>query len=170
MTVNDDPGGADAAPPPHTECPWTGYSKVVEWGHRHGMPWCIHANETFGSLLGYVRAPDTLKVDDELPVSVHGGITAVEGQWLGFDMLHVGDWWDADHLADLNVPPPPTEIQQHMERLAAIFPFQTRSRTIQDARDEVHHLADQVAELAGIAGELKDINWPPADSDQPRQE
>ncbi|MEV0759606.1 hypothetical protein [Nocardia sp. NPDC050435] len=130
----------------HVDCPWTSYSEVVRWGRHHGLPWCIHGNE-FG-LTAYVRAPGNVCASLDLEVSVHGGLTAHDGQWVGFDTAHAGDWWRRSHLSDLNIEPGPafdllTEMMSSLRQGSPAW-------TVNDVQAEVVQLADQIHDLSQL--------------------
>ena len=70
---------------------------VVDSGTEDGIQWATCRAPLYGAINGYVRIPDGhpwagLDYDD-IDVKVHGGLTFGDGEWIGFDALHLGDYW-----------------------------------------------------------------------------
>lgn len=71
---------------------------ALEGGVRNGIWWCVARNTVFGSVNGYVRVPDDhplhgLDYDELDDIDVHGGVSFADGDWIGFDTAHFGDYW-----------------------------------------------------------------------------
>jgi len=71
---------------------------IREWT-AHGMRCAVVVNP-FGGCNGYVKLPTgyprAWQSYDDINVDAHGGLTygPDEDGWVGFDTLHMGDWWD----------------------------------------------------------------------------
>jgi hypothetical protein len=79
--------------------------KVVDSGEESGIRWTTCEAPLYGAVNGYVRIPKGhpwhgLGYDD-IDVRVHGGLTYSEGDWIGFDCLHLGDYWPGQNEYDL---------------------------------------------------------------------
>lgn len=66
-------------------------------GVEDGIEWRTLAAPLYGAVNGYVRIPEDHPwhgLDyDAIDVRVHGGITFADEGWIGFDTLHLGDYW-----------------------------------------------------------------------------
>lgn len=115
---------------------------------------------------GYVRLPDNhpdaglLKTEADRFYEVHGGITYAggtplshwdlfDGSWLGFDCAHAGDyvpgWVDMwNNIIELD-PSAGKRIEAMYDAKGQLTgPFRDVYRTIDFARKELQHLAEQV--------------------------
>lgn len=76
---------------------------LVDGGVHEGIEWATCKAPVFDAVNGYVRVPEGhpwhgLDYDsEEIDVEVNGGLTygSVDG-WIGFDCLHLGDWWPGE--------------------------------------------------------------------------
>ena len=74
-------------------------SAPVASGEVEGIPWVAARAPLYGAVNGYIRLPDAhpwLAVENgyEIENSVPWGeITYMEGNWIGFDSLHAGQYW-----------------------------------------------------------------------------
>ena len=71
--------------------------KAVAAGIEDGVVWVTCEAPLYGAVNGYVRIPEShpwhgLDYDD-IDVNVHGGLTYGHGDWVGFDCMHLGDYW-----------------------------------------------------------------------------
>lgn len=80
---------------------------VHDRGVEDGIEWVTCPAPLWGAINGYVRVPDDhpwhgLDYDDErVNVTVNGGLTFANDDWMGFDTLHAGDLWpdgDGSHF------------------------------------------------------------------------
>ena len=77
-------------------------NRFVASGEFNGYRWGVVVHHVLGSENGYVRLPDGHvwsrltydEINDIMEDLPHGGWTFKEGQWLGFDTAHYGDYWE----------------------------------------------------------------------------
>lgn len=75
--------------------------EVVQQFQCSGLKCAVVVNP-FGGCNGYVQLPVKHPKEwangDKIPVTAHGGITygPDAGRWIGFDTLHLGDYWGGD--------------------------------------------------------------------------
>lgn len=75
-------------------------SKVLAHGEVDGIPWVAARAPIYDAVNGYCRLPDghpwldldTEKIETTVP---WGEITYSQGNWVGFDTLHGGQYWPA---------------------------------------------------------------------------
>lgn len=71
--------------------------EIIESGVENGIEWETRRAPLYGAVNGYAHIPvghPWHGLDyDEIDVRVHGGLTFGDGEWIGFDTLHYGDYW-----------------------------------------------------------------------------
>ena len=77
------------------------------WNYK-GINCCICSSPFCSSFNGYVRLPDNhpfvnLSYAEITSISIHGGLTYSEKQWIGFDTAHSGDCWPEELLVKYNI-------------------------------------------------------------------
>ena len=86
---------------------------VVACGIEDGIRWSVCEAPIKPALNGYVELPDGHKWInanyESCNADVHGGITFVEGNWIGFDTVHAGDFWTTKKGDFLCYPDTPSE-------------------------------------------------------------
>lgn len=71
---------------------------IKSWTHA-GIDCCVKEAPCYGAINGYVRLPkdlaDVSHYDDPrlAEIEVNGGLTYCKDGWIGFDTLHLHDWW-----------------------------------------------------------------------------
>ena len=128
--------------------------QTVYAGTARGIDWCIYQSSLSATLNGYVRIPDGAPIDPDT-LDVHGGITYSDGEWVGFDTAHAGDYWDLAELrgkAGVHVTPDGERWNRSQQEMAKKFPtFPSRKWTVAKLRAECERLAAQVAERMATA-------------------
>lgn len=70
---------------------------AIQSGVEDGITWAVCRAPLYGAANGYAQIPEDHPwhgLDyDEIDVDVHGGLTFARDGWIGFDTLHVGDYW-----------------------------------------------------------------------------
>lgn len=75
--------------------------EVISEGMEHGIEWVTALAPLYNAVNGYVKVPeghpwhglDYEEVNNLMDYDCPGGLTYSEGGWIGFDTLHVGDYW-----------------------------------------------------------------------------
>jgi len=71
--------------------------EAVDSGTEDGVEWRTVEAPIYGAINGYAKVPEDhpwFGLDyDDIDVRVHGGLTFASGGWIGFDTLHMGDYW-----------------------------------------------------------------------------
>lgn len=119
-------------------------------GMERGVDWCIYASP-LGSLNGYARIPDGMKID-VVELDVHGGITYGTGictGWIGFDTAHGGDVWNLEELRGeirLHISSHAEDYHRFESEMADKYPTMARRWTVERILAECRSLAGQIAE------------------------
>jgi hypothetical protein len=123
---------------------------VVDNGVEDGITWVTCCAPIWGAVNGYVKIPAGHLYADhgnyegaEILNLAHdyapGGLTYADGDWIGFDTLHLGDWWPG--------------MPEYLSRRE-----HDREWTPEAVADATRHLARHVAEIGravdrGVVGE-----------------
>ncbi|AAN12761.1 gp121 [Mycobacterium phage Omega] len=81
---------------------------VVDHGTEAGIDWATCEAPLYGAINGYVRIPEGHPWHglnyEEIYVEAPGGLTYSENGWIGFDTLHLGDYWPGMRQAGYGPP------------------------------------------------------------------
>ncbi len=70
---------------------------ALDHGVERGVAWATVEAPMYGAVNGYVHIPSDHPWSDvyydRIPADVSGGLTYGNGDWIGFDTLHFGDFW-----------------------------------------------------------------------------
>lgn len=107
-----------------------GMSALAE-GVENGIEWATCRAPLYGAVNGYVRVPEGHPWHDldydQIDVEAPGGLTYAKGCWIGFDTLHIHDYWpgcpdfmDSDYATHWTAEMVADEARALARRVAAV--------------------------------------------------